>query len=214
MTVTDADREDYNTIVSEFISQHQLDMCFTACVKNILDDLIRRHDISGLSVSLSDLNDIFDYRHMQASTTRDIPAKLDPIISDYGFRAKVGVGLEIEDLESIIEADNRSYPIVDLDGSYFDSVEGYDPRPGADGYQWTHTVIPFVVNHENVLFYDPFGEIMMRSSNVDSPPTERSHTQFYEWWSAPETRWAVWLQREGQRTLTSPEFRGGSNGGD
>lgn len=211
MTVTSEDRADYESVTASFRPQPTPDMCFTACLKNILDEIFNRHDVDGHEISLNRLNDIFDYREWNASSTENIPAKLDPVISDIGFNAKVASGLEIEDLQTIISDPNRSYPLVELDKAYFDSIEDWDPRPGGDGYEWTHVVIPHTVNDEDILFYDPFGDIMLRSGNVESPPTERSQTQFYEWWSAPETRWTMWIQQKGQRTLSSPEFRSDSN---
>lgn len=212
MTITEDDREVYDSVASGFHSQHEPDMCLPTAIKNVLDDLEARHEIDGLSMSLSDLNDILGYEYEFATASKGLPEKLDPIIGEVGYTTKISVNIELEDLESIIQDESRSYPIVDLDDAYFDSVKNWNPRAGSDGYQWPHVVIPFAVNHEEVLFYDPMGEIAMKYPGVSSPPSERSYAEFNEWWSAPETRWTLWFQREGQRTLTSPEFREAFNG--
>lgn len=206
MTITEADRETFQTTVEDFRPQITEDMCLPTALKNILDEFAERHD-SESPLSQSDINDICDYREGAASTARGVPEKLDPEIEDYGIETRISMGTSFDDLQAIIEDNERSLPIVELDEAYFDSVDGYDPRSGIDGYQWSHVVIPFTVNDETVLFYDPFEEIFQRSTRVDSPPTERSKTQFYEWWTNASSRWTMWLQRSDQQVLTSPRFR-------
>jgi len=206
VTITDTDRETFQTTVEEFRPQITEDMCLPTALKNVLDEFADRHG-SDSPLSLSDINDICDYRAGFASTSRNVPAKLDPEIEDYGIETKIMFNATFEDLEAIIDGNDRSLPIVELDSAYFESVDGYDPRRGVDGYQWNHVVIPFTVNDETVLFYDPFEEIFQRSTRIDSPPTQRSKTQFYEWWTAASSRWTMWLQRSDQQVLTSPRFK-------
>jgi hypothetical protein len=206
VTITDADRETFQTTVEEFRPQITEDMCLPTALKNVLDEFADRHS-SDSPLSLSDINDICDYRAGGASTSRNVPAKLDPEIEDYGIETKIMFNATFEDLEAIIDDNDRSLPIVELDSVYFESVDGYDPRGGVDGYQWDHVVIPFTVNDETVLFYDPFEEIFQRSTRIDTPPTQRSKTQFYEWWTAASSRWTMWLQRSDQQVLTNPQFR-------
>lgn len=206
MTITDVDREVFQTTVEEFRPQITEDMCLPTALKNILDEFAGRHGSDG-PLSLSDLNDICDYREGSASTAQGVPAKLNPEIEEYGIETRISIGTSFNDLQAIIDDNDRSLPIVELDAAYFDSVDDYDPRGGIDGYQWNHVIIPFTVNDETVLFYDPFEEIFQRSSRIDSPPTERSKTQFYEWWTAASSRWTMWLQRRDQQVLTNPRFK-------
>lgn len=206
MTITDADRETFQSTVEDFRPQITEDMCLPTALKNILDEFAGRHGSDG-PLSLSELNDICDYRAGSASTAQGIPAKLDPEIEEYGIETRISIGTSFDDLQAIIDDNDRSLPIVELDAAYFESVDGYDPRGGIDGYQWDHVVLPFTVNDETVLFYDPFEEIFQRSTRIDSPPTERSKTQFYEWWSNASSRWTMWLQRRDQQVLTSPRFK-------
>lgn len=206
MTITDADRETFWDTVEEFQPQITEDMCLPTALKNVLDDFAQRHGRES-PLSLSELNEICDYREGGAATARDVPPKLDPEIEEYGIETRIMLNTSFDDLKAIIEGDDRSLPIVELDEAYFDSVEEYNPRRGVDGYQWDHVVIPFAVNDETVLFYDPFEEIFQRSSRVDSPPAERSRTEFYEWWTAASSRWTMWLESRDQQTLTSPRFQ-------
>lgn len=205
MTITDTDRETFQETVTDFRPQITADMCLPTALKNILDELANRHNFN-MTLSTSDLNDICDYREGFAATSRNIPARLNPEIKKYNIEVKVAGGTSFQDLEAIIRADERSLPIVELDSAYFDSVDGYNPRGGSDGYQWNHTVIPFAVNDETVLFYDPYEQIFQRSSNIDAPPTERSKTQFYEWWTAAASRWTMWIQLRDQQILTNSAF--------
>lgn len=205
MTITESERETFHSTAADFRPQITEDMCLPTALKNVLDELANRHDADS-PLSLSDLNEICDYRNGAASTAQNVPALLDPEIEEHGLETRISIGTSFEDLQAIIDDNDRSLPIVELDSAYFDSVDGYDPRGGIDGYQWDHVVIPFAVNDETILFYDPFEEIFQRSSRIDSPPTERSKTQFYEWWTAAGSRWTMWLQRSDQQVLTSPKF--------
>lgn len=206
MTITDADRETFQSTVKDFRPQITEDMCLPTALKNVLDEFAGRHGSDG-PLSLSDLNEICDYREGSASTAQGVPAKLDPEIEEYGIETRISIGTSFNDLQAIIDDNDRSLPIIELDSAYFDSVNGYDPRGGIDGYQWDHVIVPFKVNDETVLFYDPFEEIFQRSTRIDSVPSERSKTQFYEWWTAASSRWTMWLQRRDQQVLTSPRFK-------
>ena len=205
VTITEADRETFQSTVKEFQPQINEDQCLPAALKNILDELADRHDGSH-TLSLSDLADICDYREGFASSTRNIHSRLNPEIEQFNLEVKTTTGTHFDDLEAIINNDYRSLPIVELDDAYFDSIEGYTPLGGVDGYQWVHTVIPFAVNDEEVLFYDPYGQILRQSSRIDVPPTERSQTEFYEWWTAAGGRWTLWIERRDQQMLTSTRF--------
>jgi len=182
-------------------------MCLPTALKNILDEFADRHDAES-PLSQSELNDICDYREGNGATSYGVPDRLDPEIEEDGIETRITINTSLNDLQAIIDDRERSLPLVELDAAYFESVDGYDARAGGDGFQWNHIVIPFTVNEETVLFYDPFEQIFQRSSYIDTPPTERSKTEFYEWWSAASSRWTMWLQRKDQQVLTSPRFTG------
>lgn len=205
MTITEADRETFQSKVDDFQPQIHPDQCLPTALKNILDEMAERH--SGKQpLSLSDLDDICEYERGFASVTQNIHARLNPEIEDSGVEVKTARGLNVDDLDAIIEDQSRSLPIVELHEDYFESIEDYDPRGGSNGYQWFHVVIPFSVNDEDILFYDPYSEILLRSSRIDTPPTERSQKQFYEWWTAASGRWTLWVEQKDQQTITSSRF--------
>lgn len=200
MTISSSDRERFQTTVSDFQPQIEEDMCLPTALKNVLDELATRTGESKLGLSLSRLNDICDYRSGFASSAERVPARLNPEISEIGFEVRTDTGLDFEDLQSVIENERTSLPIIDLHGDYFKHVEGYDPQPGIDGYPWSHTVIPFEVNSQVILFYDPFEEIFTRSSKVDVPPTKMEKSPVWDWWSRQD-RWGMWIAQRDQAVI-------------
>lgn len=178
-------------------------MCLPTALKNILDELAERQDNNHLSLSLKRLNDICDYRSGMASSARKIPSRLNPELRDSGHEVRIETGIGWDDLQGIIVDDRCSLPIIEVAPEYFDYVENYSPRSGIDGYQFTHTIIPFKVNSQKVMFYDPFEQIFTRSSNIDLPPTKFDKARLYELWSRGEsTRWSLWISERDQAMIT------------
>lgn len=209
MTITSEDRERFDQTTSRFQPQAEEDACLPTALKNVLDNLSERVDQPRLSLSQSRLNDICDYRQDMGASARRVPNRLNPEISSTGYQVKIGTRLEWDDLQTIIEDEQSSLPIVELDSEYFNSVEGYNATAGPDGYQFNHVVIPFKVNTQKVLFYDPFEAIFTRSSNINVPPTKRDKAQFYEWWSRTEGgRWTMWIVQRDQTLLGQSQFGG------
>ena len=115
VTITDANREMFQSTVVDFRPQIQEDMCLPTALKNVLDELADRHD-GRVPLSQLELNDICDYREGSAATARNVPARLNPEIEDYGIEVKVAIGLTFDDLGAIITDNERSLPIVELKG--------------------------------------------------------------------------------------------------
>lgn len=97
MTITDVDREAFHTTVEEFKPQITEDMCLPTALKNVLDEFAERHGADS-PLSLSDLNDICDYREGSASTAYGVPTKLDPEIEEYGIKTCINMGISFDDL--------------------------------------------------------------------------------------------------------------------
>ncbi|QCW04366.1 hypothetical protein [Natrinema pallidum] len=202
MTITEGDYEQYQETVDGFHSQQVPDSCLPTALKNILDEFAERAGESGLEFSLRQLNNICDYNKGMASTAEFVPERLEDKVGDNGYTAKVAINLDMSELSSIIDGDSSSYPIVELDPSYFDTIDEWDPRPGVDGRNWPHIIVPFKVNTDSVLYHDPFDEMMVRSSYVDNPKCEISIAEFYDLWSGQaQSRWTMWVQEKPQTTL-------------
>jgi len=200
MTIHESDQQEYQATVSEFLPQIEPMDCLPTALKNIVDDLVERHDISGVNLSKSDLNELCDFREGLGASVDRVPERLSPEIK--GYEVISDTFIEIDELDRIIESEHCSYPLVDVSQEYFKSVENYNVQPGADGITFTHVLIPYKVNEESILFYDPLENYYTRSSSIDTPPSQRSITEFYEWWSnTGMPRWTLWIERKEQQVL-------------
>jgi hypothetical protein len=208
VTITDKDRERYQSRVTDFTAQPEPDNCLPTAIKNVLDDLAARKDKPGLSHSLSDLNDQLGYERGAATATHRLVSRIDPLIDESGYESNVMVGVGMDQLETIIESGDRSLPVCDVDSSYFELIEhGYSPEQGRDGYQFNHVVIPFALNEETILMYDPYMNFFNSSANSSNTGIELTFNQFYEKWSRPQKRWTFWLEPMKQQTLTAATQR-------
>lgn len=208
VTITDADQERFQTTVSEFHPQPEPDSCLPTALKNVLHELAERKDEPALKHSISDLADALDYKKHRASASDRLASRIDPLLEEAGYEVNLMVGVDFEQLQQIITSEDRSLPICELHESYFESIRsedrGYVPEAGRDGYGgWQHVVIPFKINDENVLYFDPFVQFF---HNIDELDDSGAMTQpikaFNEWWSRPEKRWTLWVEQSEQKTLS------------
>jgi len=170
-------------------------------LKNILDRHAEAAEKPGLSFPLDELNGLCEYRDGLGSATHELPERLDAEIANLGYETKVSIGTTFEQLDTIIQSDATSLPLTELAADYFETVEGYDVQPGRDGWNLNHIVIPFGVNDETVLFYDPMEGFFRPNSSDSTPSSERPKAQFYEWWSDPRKRWTFWIEESEQQQL-------------
>lgn len=210
VTITDNDLDQFQTTVSDFHTQPEPDSCLPTAVKNILDDLADRKDEPELRYNISGIADELDYVKNRASASDQIANRLDPLLRDAGYEVNMMIGSDFEQLQQIIESDHRSFPVCELHKSYFEDIEkdddvGYTPEPGMDGYgNWPHVVIPFKVNDDEVLYFDPFIQFFHNLDTIDeSGAMKRPIRAFNEWWSRPEKRWTLWVEPTKQQTLTA-----------
>jgi hypothetical protein len=202
VTITESDEETYQATVSDFQPQITADACLPTAIKNILDDVAERENIDGISMSQSDVNDLCGYREGFFSREEIIPEQLTHEVSEYGFEAREATApkMDLERLKAIIENDDASLPIVELDPDYFKNVEGYRVQEAEQ--MPSHTVIVFHVNDDEVLYYDPYENFFENSSRINESPYTWPKTGFYELWSGRyEERWTLWIDRSEQPTL-------------
>lgn len=107
--------------------------------------------------------------------------------------------MDYAELQRIIDDENTSLPIVELDPEYFDEVGNYRTQGRQEA---SHTVIVFKINEDRVLYYDPYETFFERSSRIDEAPYKWDRTGFYELWSGDyEERWTFWIERREQSLL-------------
>lgn len=201
MTITDADMDAYQSTVSDFVPQIEPDGCYPTAIKNILDRLADRKGLDDMSMSLSDINDLCNYREGMYTEEEIIPDALSHELGDHGYQAveESAPEMDFDSLQQIIDDESASLPIVELDPTYFDEVENYRVQGRREA---SHTVIVFKVNSDSVLYYDPYEKFFEKSSGIDQAPYEWPKTGFYELWSGEyEERWTFWIERREQSLL-------------
>lgn len=214
MTITNEDRERYVTVVSDFHTQPEPDNCFPTALKNVLDELAQRKNEPNLRYSISDLADALEYVENRAATSDRLAARIDPLLEEAGWEVNHMTGVGYNQLQTIIESDDRSLPVCEFHEQYFEDIgqhtDEYTPEPGLDGFgRWKHTVVPFKINDDNVLYFDPYIQFFHNLDELDESGAMNVPIQsFNEWWSRPEKRWALWLEPSKQQTL-SAEFGDG-----
>ena len=209
MTITSGDLERFQTTAGDFHTQPEPDSCLPTAIKNLLDELADRKNESSLRYSISNIADALDYIETRASTSDHLAARLDPFLEDAGYEVNAMMGVGYDQLQKIIDSEDRSLPACELHEQYFEDIgqytDGYIPEPGLDGYgRWRHVVIPFKFNDDTVLYFDPYIQFFHNLETLDdSGAMNVPINAFNEWWSRPEKRWALWVEPMEQRKLGS-----------
>lgn len=146
MTITTDDEQWYQATVSDFHAQINEDNCLPAAIKNILSNLADNHDEPGLDLSLSEVNDICGYKEGFYCQEEIIPDQLTNEVSTYGFETYIakGADMDADRLQAIINNDDASLPVVELDPAYFHTVDGYRVQESPE--MPPHVVVVFTVN--------------------------------------------------------------------
>lgn len=200
MTIETADWNRYHEATEDFHYQAEPDSCFPTALKNIFDELADRIGEPSIRHNISDIADALDYENNRASATDRLSSRLDPLLEDGRYEVNAMTGMGYEQLNTIIDDDQRSLPICELHMQYFEDIgqytERYTPEPGLDGYgRWPHVVIPFKFNDETVLFFDPYIQFFHDLDDIDeSGALNVPLRAFNEWWTRPEKRWTLWAE--------------------
>jgi len=136
-----------------------------------------------------------------------LASRVDPLVEGTGYEVNIMTGIGHEQLQMIMDSDDRSLPICELHSKYFeeihDYIDSYVPEPGVDGFgRWPHTVTPLKFNDKDVLYHDPYLQFF-RDAHLSKElgAIELPIRVFNEWWSRPEKRWTLWIEPMDQMTL-------------
>jgi hypothetical protein len=202
LTISDAHRDSYQATVSEFTRQSQEDTCLPVAIFNILSELRERHESFDPELDLDDLLDYCDHKPGFGSSAEYLPDRLAPVLEEYNYTITIETGLDLADLEAILQEESSSYPVVELDPQYFEHAEGYTVQTGQFAKALPHTVIPYRFNSEVVLYFDPYEDFYAADPDSGAPPREMTQVQFYELWSGKaEPQWTLWVERSEQQTF-------------
>lgn len=200
MTISQSDYDRYQSKVSQFDRQNNEDTCLLIGLKNILDELNNRVEDSELEFERDDLEDICDYYPGFGCSAEFLPQQLEAELTRHNVEKESE--RELDDLDQIISSESKSYPLVELDQQYFEEVDSYQVQSGTHGRKLPHIVIPFKINSDRVLFFDPYEDFYEIGGENGAPPKELTKTKFFELWSGrAEKRWTLWIERPEQRTL-------------
>lgn len=215
MTISSTDVDTFQSEISEFHAQHFADQCYPAAIKNVVDRLAERKGLDDMSMSLSDINEICGYKRGFQCEEDLIPPRLTHEVSDFGFETVIQTApeMDLNQLDTVIRDEDTSLPIVELDPEYFEYLEeivdGYHVQPSPES-ELAHVVIPFKVNSNEILYYDPYENFHEKKPGVDDSPYKIPLVKFYELWSGEyEERWTLWLERRGYDITDIGESTGG-----
>lgn len=202
MTITDSDEATYQARIESFHAQHEEDACYPTAIKNAIDDFEERTERDSANLSLSDIKEICFYRQGFGVKEEVVQANMNAELRQHGLESQEETGFGWTDIESVLENTAASKPIVELDPEYWERVEGYSPQADSDQIPYSHTVIVFKVNKEEVLFHDPFESFFKRSSRVEEIPYRMGRTEFYELWQGDyDPGWTFWIEESEQQTF-------------
>lgn len=202
MTITESDVSSYQAKVTNFYAQHEEDACYPTAIKNILDEFEDRTDRDSSNLSLSDIKEICDYRKGFGCREELVQARMNAELRRHRLEVQEETGFDYQKMEEILDNDSASKPIVELDPEYWNRVEGYNPQAVAERIHFSHTVIVFKLNDEEVLFFDPFETFFKRSSRDPEIPYRMSRTEFYELWQGDyDPGWTFWIEESEQQTF-------------
>lgn len=180
--------------------QPEPDMCWSAAIKFILKELSIRHANNKLNIGLRTINRICGYRKgfgLNVETT--IPA-LNRYFSKNGlpYEAREVQGKDHTTLiKNIIENEEYSFPIVNMDLTYFKELKDRYQIPG-DAEDWVHVIVVLKMN-DDVIIYDPFEAYLFGPSyNFYTPKTLRKSIFIEHWRKAAAPYWLMWIKRKGK----------------
>jgi len=203
MTIHEEDLENYEATTDSFKYQPDMQDCLPVCVKNILDELAERHDQPQIQYSESEIKQMSDHDPDFGSTGRLLVTNLSAEIRDYGYTVKDQTGTEFDELNNIIESSTASFPTVSVSPDYFDLIRDWDPRGSRRGKNRPHMLVPFKVNKEEVLFFDPYAQMQLRSGALPQSKRRLDRKEFFCVWDTKFSfpRYTLWIDKLEQATL-------------
>lgn len=187
--------QDLEEIVRRFVRQPEPDMCETVSMKNILDELARRHEVRKLRISLKKLNEFYDYRRGVGTDSVVGISRLGDYLgkSGYRIRKEYGPSSNLELLDDIVRDENSSFPVISVHPEYFSEQNiRYQAK---DKTEMEHVLVVLAVGND-VTFYDPYERFLLKSTRVSSVKNTLYRARIlHHWERTEEPRWVVWVER-------------------
>jgi hypothetical protein len=186
-------------VIKKFQRQPEPDMCETAAVKSILDELAARHGISGIKRALGKINEYYNYRRGIGGDSELGISNLNDFLAKSGYRVQIKSGKEstLELLKGRIESADCSFPLISVSPEYFKEQNQRYEVTGEPSLE--HILIILKVN-DDVKFFDPYEKFLLRSSNIDEVSNSLSKPKLLRHWErTSQPRWVVWIERVSPR---------------
>lgn len=208
MTITESDENSFQSKITSFHGQHEEDACYPTAIKNALDSFEEESGGPSANLSLSNIKEICGYKRGFGCKEELVQANLNAELWQHRLEVQEETGFDYNDLEEILDNDAASMPIVELDPEYWDRVDGYSPQADAEQVPYSHTVLVFKINSEEILFHDSFETFFKRSSRVEEVPYRMNRTEFYELWQGDyDPGWTLWIEESEQQTFAGLDQR-------
>jgi hypothetical protein len=202
MSLNDLPVTEFEARASAFLPQMKEDMCYPACLTNVLNDLGRRMKIS-LKYTLGEMNRLCDYKEGLQCNEPAIPKIIDDQLkpSDYAWNSRSGKGLDIEFLKSICANTSLSRPIVRVGSSFFEN-KGMST---VGRRKLDHSIIIMGVDTTIVYTYDPYETFYIRGKHKEALRRDMAIPAFLTAWdSSLEPRWVAWASPRSTKQTKLP----------
>lgn len=125
-----------------------------------------------------------------------IETRLNNKLRGTPYKAITETGISIEALDSILENEAASLPIVELHPDYYGKLDDdYFVQPGQFQRMETPVLLPVMVEEDLLIYWDPYVEYFF-GNNDETNEMTISRNIFVELWSrADRTRWTLWIER-------------------
>jgi hypothetical protein len=193
MTIENLPISTFERIISNFLPQMKADMCYSACILNIVNELGSRKKISNMKYSLKEMNRLCGYKVGFQCKEAIVPNVLSEELEKFEYRYMRSFGNEndLVKLGEIITDDNLSYPIVSVSSRYFDEI-GFKNA----GYnKLNHSLVILGINHDIIYYYDPYEKFLEKSSYHSFKPRTIDKIIFEGVWEeAQYSKCSEWIE--------------------
>lgn len=130
-----------------------------------------------------------------------LEARLNGRLEDTSFDAYTATQMDIGDLDTILNTETASLPLVELDPEYFQKVNVYTVQPGQFGANEIPILLPIQEEEDIIVYWDPLADYYDTTS-TDPVQMTISETTFLRLWSRGQrARWTLWIDGEEQKTM-------------
>lgn len=179
-------------------NQPEPNMCWTASIKMILDELSDRHNQKSLKFSLRSINRTCHYTQKFGPEMEIVVPTIKNKIEKFGYITKEVEGEDrFNELKDILFNDDMSFPIVCFAPNYIKDQKGTSKAYNVPGVpdHYDHCVIVTNIGiNDDIEIIDPLEGYLLKSSHINNVQTNMPKTKFLYYWSNSRTPyWIMWI---------------------